>query len=137
MAAHLGLAHGPFELRLGDEGCHRVHDHDVHRAGAHQHVGDLQGLFAVVRLGDEQIVGTHPQTPRIIHIQGMLGVDERGNAALTLGLGNDMQGQRGLSRGLGTVNFRYPALGDAAHSQGQIQGNGTRRNNRDGLVTLF
>ena len=39
---------------------------------AHQHVRDVQGLFAVIRLGDEQFVGVHAQAPGIGHIQGVL-----------------------------------------------------------------
>ena len=41
----------------GHQGRHRVDDDDVERAGADQHVGDLERLLAGVRLGDEQGVG--------------------------------------------------------------------------------
>ena len=45
--ADLRFAHRAFEFGLGDKGGHGVDDHEVHRAGTDQHVGDFKGLLAV------------------------------------------------------------------------------------------
>src|SRR5688572_14137400 len=60
----------------------------------------------------------------------MLGVDEGGHAAGLLGLRDDVQGQRGLARGLGTVDLDDAAARHAADAQGQVQG---KRSGRNGL----
>ena len=128
MAAHLGFAHVAFQLGLGNQGRHRVDDHHIHRAGAHQHVRDVQGLFAVIRLGDEQFVGVHAQAPGIGHIQGVLGVHKGAGAPQLLTFSDDVQGERGFARGFGPENFRDAPARNAAHAQGQIQADGTRGN---------
>ena len=51
LVAHLALELGPRRQRR-----HGVDRHDVDRAGAHEHVGDLERLLAVVGLGDQQLV---------------------------------------------------------------------------------
>ena len=52
----VGVAHLALDLRARHQGRHRV-DHQVHvdGAAAHQHLGDLQGLLAVVRLRHQQV----------------------------------------------------------------------------------
>ncbi len=98
LEADVRVAHLPFELGLGHQGRHRVdHDH-VHGVAAHQHLGDLQRLLAVVGLGDEQVVDVDAQLSGVLGVQGVLGVDERGDAAPLLGLARHRQGQRGLAR---------------------------------------
>ncbi len=52
----MGVAHLALELGLGDQGRDRIHDHDVHGAAPDEDLGDLQGLLAVVGLGDEEVV---------------------------------------------------------------------------------
>ena len=50
------VAHLPLELGARRQRGDRVDRDDVDRARAHQHVGDLERLLAVVGLGDEQLV---------------------------------------------------------------------------------
>ena len=122
LGTHLGVAHVPFDFRAGHQGGHRVHHHHVHRVGAHQDLGDLQGLFTGIGLGDEQVLGPDPQLAGIDHVQGVLGVYEGRHPALELGLGDDVQGQGGLAGGLRPEDLDDPAPGDAADPQGQVQG---------------
>ena len=56
LQAHVRVAHLAFDFGLGHQRRDRVDDDDVDRAGAHQHVGDLERLLAGVRLRDEQVV---------------------------------------------------------------------------------
>src|SRR5580658_1357437 len=51
----------------------------------------------------------------------MLGVHEGGGAAVTLRRGDDGQGERGLSRGLGSENFDDAAARNAPDAQRDIQ----------------
>ena len=50
------VAHLALELSARRQRRDRVDRDDVDRAGAHEHVGDLERLLAVVGLGDEQLV---------------------------------------------------------------------------------
>src|SRR6185437_6555486 len=52
LQADVRIAHLAVELGLGHQGRHRVHHQHVHRARAHQRLGDLERLFAVVGLRD-------------------------------------------------------------------------------------
>ena len=140
VAAHLGFAHVALQFGLGNQGRHRVDDHQIHRAGTHQHVRDVQSLLAIVRLGDKQVVGIHAQALGIGHVQSVLGVHKGAGAALLLALGDDVQGKRGLARGFGAENFGNPTARDAAHAQGQIQTDGPGGDHGDidmGLVGQF
>ena len=64
LQAGQGIAHLAFQFGLGGQGRDRVDHHDVHAAGAHQRVGDLQRLFAGVGLGDQHFVDVHAQLAR-------------------------------------------------------------------------
>ena len=118
----MGVAHVPLDFRPGGQRGHRVHHHHVDGAGAHQGLADLQSLLTGVRLGDEHGVDVHPQGPGVGGVQGVLGVDEGHLAPPLLGLGQDVQGQSGLTRGFRAVNFNDAPLGDAANAQRNIQG---------------
>ena len=71
LVAHLALELGARRQR-GD----RVDRDDVDRAGAHEHVGDLERLLAVVGLGDEQLVDVDADVARVERVHRVLGVDE-------------------------------------------------------------
>ncbi len=55
-------------------------------AGAHQHLGDLERLLAVVGLRDQEVVGVHADPARVLRVHRVLGVDERAEAAVALRL---------------------------------------------------
>ena len=61
----------------------------------------------------------------------MLGVDEGGGAAPMLRLGDNVQGQRRLARGLRAVDLGDAAARDAANAQRHIERERPRRDNRD------
>ena len=81
LQADVAVAHLALDLGPGHEGGDRVDDDDVERAGADQHVGDLERLLAGVGLGDEQRVGVDAEGLRVVGVERVLGVDERGDAA--------------------------------------------------------
>ena len=122
LEADVGVAHLPLDLRLGDQGRHGVDDNDVQAAGADEHVRDLQGLLAGVRLGDQEVVGVHAQGLGVDGVEGVLGVDEGGVAPGPLGAGDGVQGHGGLARGLRSEDLHNAPARQAANAQGDVQG---------------
>ena len=116
LVAHLALELGPRRQRR-----HRVHGHDVHRAGAHEHVGDLQPLLAVVRLRDEQIVDVDADPLGVQRVHRVLGVDERADPAELLRLGDHVVDQRRLTGGLRAEDLHDPPARDAADAEREIE----------------
>ena len=123
MQSYGRVAHVAFNLLLRRKSSHRVDHQNIYCSRPYQLVGNLQGLLAVVRLRDVEIVYVYPQLLSIEAVEGMLGIDERCNAALFLCLRNGMDGQRRLATRLRTVNLYYAALGISAHAQRSIQCN--------------
>src|SRR5438309_1650629 len=107
-----GLAHEPglepdeavphlaFDLFARHERRDRVDDDDVDRARAHEGIGDLERLLAVVRLRDEQVVGVDAAGPRPRRVERVLRVDEGSRAAGALSGRDRVERERGLARGL-------------------------------------
>ena len=96
-------------------------DDQVHRARAHQLLGDLQRLLAGVGLRDEQLLDAHPELARVGDVERVLGVDEGRDAALRLHLGDGVQGERGLARGLVAEDLHHPAARIAAHAERAVE----------------
>ncbi len=136
LQAHLRLAHLSFDLGLGHQGRDRVDDDHVDRAGADQHLGDFERLFAVVRLGDEQVLGLDAELLGVLGVERMLGVDERREAPGLLRLGDDLEGERGLAGRLGAEDLDDAAPRDPAHTQGGVHRQGAGRDHRDRNVGL-
>src|SRR6185369_13723659 len=108
------------DLSTGYQGCDRIDDHDIDAAAPDQNLSDFQGLFAKVRLGNEQVIGIDAQPFGITGVQGMLGIDEGDIPSPSLGLGNNVQGERSLARRLRAVDLGDPAAGETADAEGQI-----------------
>ena len=91
----------------------------------------FKGLLAVVGLRDEQVVDIDAQLLGIGAVEGVLGVDECGNTARLLRLGDGVDGQRRLTRRFGTENFDDTSLGVSAHAQRHVERDGARRDDGD------
>src|SRR5439155_3327223 len=61
LQSHMGVAHLTFDFRFRHQRGDRVDGQDVDGAAAYQGFGDFQRLFAVVRLGDQKIVGLNAE----------------------------------------------------------------------------
>lgn len=101
---------------------------------AKEGIGDLQGLLAGVGLGNQHGVGVHAQCGGVDGVQSVLGIHEGNLAAHLLCLGQDVQGQGGLTGGLGAIDLDDTALGHAADAESGIQGQGA---GGDGLHIHF
>ena len=91
LESHMAVAHLAFDFGLGHQRGHRVDDHDVHRAGAHQDLDDLERLLAGVRLRDQQILDVDAELLGVIDIERVLRVDVRRHAARLLDVGRQVQ----------------------------------------------
>src|SRR4029077_11588181 len=99
----VGVAHLAFDLGARGQRAPRVDDDDVEGAGTDEGVGDLERLLAGVGLGDQQIVDVDANCPGVDRVDGVLGVDVGADAAVALGLGNNVHRQRSFPRGLRSV----------------------------------
>ena len=115
------IADFAFELRPRHEGGDRIDDDHIDRVALHQHLGDLHRLFAVVRLADEQRIELHAQLLAPGGIEGMLGVDDRGDAAGFLGLSRDVQGERRFAARFGAENLDDAAAGNALAAESHVE----------------
>ena len=119
--SHVAVTHFAVDLRLGGEGCHRVHDQHVDGTGAHQRLGDFQRLLTAVRLGHQQAVDVDAQRLGIGGVEGVFHVDECHFAAHLLRLGNDVQGNGGLTGAFRTVQLHDTSPWHAADAQRHVQ----------------
>jgi hypothetical protein len=70
------VAHLALDLGLGRQRRDRVDDDHVHRARAHQHVGDLERLLAGVGLARSAAPRVDAELLRVLRVERVLGVDE-------------------------------------------------------------
>jgi hypothetical protein len=115
------VAHLAFELGARHQRRDRIDHQHVDRAGAHQRVGDLERLLAVVGLRDQKIVDVDAELPGIDRVERVLGIDEGADAALLLRLGDGVQSQRGLAGRFGPVDLDHPAARQAADAERDIE----------------
>ena len=115
------VAHLALELDARGQRRDGVDRDDVDRARAHQDVDDLERLLAVVGLGDQELVRVEPDTAGVDGVEGVLGVDERADAAAGLGLGHDVVDERRLTRRLRAEDLDHAAARDAADAERQVE----------------
>ena len=121
LSTHVRVTNFAIQFALRHQGCDRVHDHHVHGARAHQLFGNLEGLFTRVGLGQEQVIHVHADALGIVDIQGVFSVNKGHNAAFLLGIGRNVQGECGLTRGFVTEDFHDATLGHATCAEGEVE----------------
>ena len=102
-----------------------IDDNDIHGAAPDQHIGDFKRLLAGVRLRHQEFITIHTEFLGINRIQGMLGIDESGDAALPLGIGHRMKGQGRFARRFRAIDLDNPATGQSADAQRLVKGKGS------------
>src|SRR5215471_1450220 len=133
LQAHLRFTHLALDLSFRDERGDRVDNHDIDAVRADEHLDDFEGLFAVVRLRDQQVVDVDAQLLGIDRVKRVLRVHERRHAPQPLRFGDDLQRQRRLARRLGPEDLDDAAARDAANAQGVVDADGTGGNRFDRL----
>src|ERR671920_299661 len=130
------VAHLALDLSPRYEGRHRVYNDDVQGAGAHEGIRYLQGLFTIIWLGKVEVLEVNPDSLGVGRVEGVLGVDEGGEATCFLRLGDDVQGEGRLAAGLGTEDLHDATPGEAANAEGEVEGQGASRDAVDALAFL-
>ena len=120
----MGISHITFNLRPWNQSCNRVHDHNIHSAGAYHGLCNLQSLLTVIRLGNIKIVHIHTDMSGIYRVQSVLRINKACDSAPLLHLCHHMQRHCGLTTGFRSVDFHYSSSGDSAQSQGNIKAQG-------------
>ena len=92
-----------------------------------ERVRNVEGVFAAVRLGDDQIVRVDADDFCVFRIECVLRVDVGACAAGLLGVGDDMETDGRLTGGFGAVDFDDAAAREAADAHGDVKGHGARR----------
>src|ERR671916_1224134 len=77
-----------------------------------------------------------PESLVVGRVEGVLGVDEGGEPAGPLGLGDDVQGEGRLAAGLGAEDLDDTAARNASYAERQVEGEGAR-GNRGHLLGLL
>ncbi len=124
MQADVGVAHFAFDLGAGDQGGDGVDDQDVDGAGTDELLGDLQSLFTVVRLRDEERVDVDAEVGGVDGVEGVFRVDEGGFAAEFLCFCDGVQSEGSLTGGLRSVDLDNAAPGKSADAGGGVEGEG-------------
>ena len=99
------IAHVAFEFGLRDECRYRVDHDDVDRIGAYEHLGDIERLFAGIRLRDEETIEIDAEVAGIDGVECMLDIDESGGAAHLLRFCDDVKCERRFTARLRTINL--------------------------------
>src|SRR5829696_4089218 len=130
------VPHLSLDLSPRHQGRHRVYNDDIEGAGADECIRYLQGLFAVIRLGKVEVFEVNADSLGVGRVDGVLGVDEGGEAPCFLRLCDNVQGEGRLAAGLGTEDLDDAAPGEATHAEGDVEGQGAGRNGGDALALL-
>ena len=70
------VAHFAFDFGLRNQGGYGVDDDDVNGTAADEFFRDFKSLFAVIRLGNEQLVGIDAEVAGIDRIESVFRIDK-------------------------------------------------------------
>ena len=94
---------------------------EVDRAGAHEHVGDLERLLTRVGLRHEQRVDVDAELLGVLGVERVLGVDEGGDAAGALRVRDRVQREGRLARRLRAVDLDDAAARQPADAERDVE----------------
>ena len=89
-------------------------------------------MLAVVWLRDQEIVDVNAKLLGIARVKRVLGVNERGEAAILLGFSDDLKSDGGLAGGLRSEDLDDTSAGHTTHSKRCVERDGPGGDNRDG-----
>src|SRR5215211_1291199 len=129
--SHLTLYLGPRYER-----SYAIDDHDVEGVRAHEGIGYLEGLFAVIWLGEVEVLEVNAYSLGVGRVEGVLGVDEGCEPTCPLGLGYYVQGEGSLAARFGAEDLDDTSPWNSADAKCQVEGKGSRRYRGDLLGLL-
>jgi len=109
LQAHLRFAHLAFDFGLRHERGDGVDDDDIHAVGADEDFDNLERLLAMIGLRHEQVFEIDAELLRVLRIERVFRIDERGHAAQFLRFCDDLQRKRGLAGGFRPEDCHDPA----------------------------
>ena len=121
------VAHLSLDLSPRHEGCDRVYDDDVEGARADEGIRYLEGLFAVIWLGEVEVLQVDADSLGVGRVEGVLGIDESGEASCLLRLGDYVQGEGSLTARLWTEDLYDATPWEATNAEGEVEGQGAGR----------
>jgi hypothetical protein len=127
----MGLTHFALDFSLRNQSSDRIDHNDINRIAANEDFSNLKGLFPIVRLADQQVFRHDTQFPRVLQVESVLRIHEGRQPATFLCFCDDMQGQRGFARRLGSKDFNNSSSSYPANPQCQIERQATRGNDRN------
>ena len=136
LQADVAVAHLALDLGARHERRDGVDDDEVDRAGAHEHVGDLERLLTGVGLRHEERVDVDAELLGVLGVERVLRVDEGGDAAGALRVGDRVQGERGLTRRLRAVDLDDAAARQPADAERDIECDGSGGDDGDGRALV-
>jgi hypothetical protein len=80
-------------------------------------------LLTGVWLADQKCIDVYAKSLGIFWVESVLGIDEGGNATISLSVSNGVQGDGGLARRLWTINLYDSAAWKPAYAQGNVKRN--------------
>ena len=131
LQADVRIADLAFQFLLRHQRRHGVDDDDIHGVGLDEHFRDVHRLFAAAGLADQERFQLDAQLLGPAGIEGVLGVDEGGDAALALGLGHGVQGEGRLAARFRPEDLHDAAVRYALAAQRQVQRKAAGRNAGD------
>ena len=130
------IAHLAFDLGLWHERSDRIDDDDVDAARAHQHVSDLEPLFAGIGLRNQQIADVDAELAGVDGVEGVFGVDIGRHTTLLLHLRDHLQAERRLAGRLRTVDFNHAAPRQAARPECDVEAERARGHDLQIILNL-
>ena len=94
----VGVTHLAFDFCARHECRNGVDDDEVDGPRTHEHVGDFEGLFTRVGLRDEKLVDVDTERLGVFGVESVFRVDERGDAATRLNVGDGVKCEGRLTR---------------------------------------
>ena len=127
LQADVRIAHVAFEFGLRDERRDRVDHDDINGVGTHEHFGDVERLFAGIRLRNEEAIEIDAEALCVRGIESVLDIDEGRRAAQLLRLGDHMEREGRLTARLRPVNLDDAAARKTTDPERQIERDRSRR----------
>ena len=115
------VAHFAFYLGFWNECCNGVNDYDVDGTASYEGICDLECLFAVIRLRDQEIVGIDTEFFCVCGIKCVFCVDESCNTAHFLCLCDNMESDCRFTGRFGTIDLDDSSARYTAYSECDIK----------------
>src|SRR5262249_31047957 len=110
-----------FEFGARHKGGDGVHNNDVDRTAADQHLGNFQCLFTTIGLRYEQVLHIHAELAGVVCIESMFRIDESRRSAEFLRLRYRVQRKSRLTTRLRPKHFDDASAREAADAKRGVE----------------